>query len=486
MRLQTHIAVLALILAPLLGSCATQKQASDKTAAPSSTTEASDDEVSLMEEVPSVKKLDSSNGVSSWKVGGLKVIHKPTPANSVISAKLFIDGGVAAFSDEQAGLEQLTLRTAVNGGSKSTPDDAFSSALDSMGSSVSYFTSRDFSGYELRCVLKHFDSSWNLFTEAILEPALPKQQLEVQRQAQLAEIAKIQENPNQLVGHTARQLITKGHPYQRLQMGTAENVRGFNVEDLRAYHADLMQAERLTLVVVGDIDSDALLSKVKESVGRIQSGNWNRPEIPSLTAKKPDIKGVAKSLPTNYIMGKFPTPDPGEEDYAALQIATSFLSDRLFEEVRTKRNLSYAVASGITARRASAGYLYVSAKQPNKTMQVMLNEVEKLKNEPLTDAQLKRTRNVYITEYFMGMETNASQATKLGQNELVAGDWQRTSTFLDKIRAVTAEDVQKAARTYIDNYQFGIVGDPGSIDRSVFLGAESEKEMDKTAQSSSK
>jgi predicted Zn-dependent peptidase len=301
----------------------------------------------------------------------------------------------------------------------------------------------------------------------------------------LAEIAKIQENPNRLVGHTARQLITKGHPYQRLQLGTEENVKRFTVEDLRAYHAELMQAERLTLVVVGDVDSEELLSKVKNSVGRIESGDWSRPDVPSLTAKKAAMKGVAKSLPTNYIMGKFPTPDPGEKDYAALQVATAYLSDRLFEEVRTKRNLSYAVASGITARRASAGYLYVSAKQPNKTMQVMLNEVDKLKDTKLSKAEIKRTRNVYITEYFMGMETNASQATKLGQNELIAGDWQRTSRFLDEIRSVTAADVRRVARTYIDNFQFGIVGDPGSIDRSVFLGTEPEKEMDKTAQNAS-
>ncbi len=448
MRLQTRITILALLIAPLVGSCASQQ-----------TTESTPGE--------------AAPKAQAFEVAGIKVIHKPTPANSVVSAKLFIDGGVAAFSDEQAGLEQLTLRTAVNGGSKSTPKDEFSSQLDSMGSSVSYSTHRDYSAVNLRCVLKHFDASWDLFAEAIREPAFPEKELGVQRQAQVAEISRIQENPNQLVGHTARELITKGHPYQRLQMGTTENVKGFSLQDLKEYHDELINAARLTLVVVGDIDRDTLRQKVKESLGSIGTDEWTKPDIPSLTAKKAQMKGVAKSLPTNYIMGKFPTPDPGEEDYAALQVATAYLSDRLFEEVRTKRNLSYAVASGITARRASAGYLYVSAKQPNKTMQVMLGEVEKLKDEKLSKAEIKRTRNVYITEYYLGMETNASQATKLGQNELIAGDWRRTSRFLDEIRSVTADDVRRVARTYIDNFQFGIVGDPGSIDRSIFLGAES-------------
>lgn len=429
---------------------------------------------------PEVQKLESADGVTAWKVGGLKVLHKPTKANSVVSAKLYLDGGVLNFSDDTAGIEQLALRTAVNGGTASTSKDEFNAALASMGSSVSYFTDRDFSGYQLHTISKHFDQTWELFTQAVLQPAMPAEELETQRQKQLASIAQLEENPNRLVSYTARELLARDHPYHRFQMGTRENVEGFSRHQVARYHNEtLLKPERMLLVVVGNISSDRLLEKVKASVGRLKQTDWERPEVQPLQAKKRAMEGVEKTLPTNYILGLFPAPRPGEADYAAMMVATSYLADRLFEVVRTKHNLSYAVSSGIGSRRANAGYLYVSAKQPNITMKYIFEEVEKLKQEPLSADEVKRTRNVFITDHYMGIQTNSGQASVLAGAELIAGDWTRQLKFLEEVKQVTAEDIQRVAKKYFDGYHFGVVGSPDEVDASVFgLGNTGENAVE--------
>ncbi len=424
-------------------------------------------------EAPEAEESGEAHGVHAYEIGELTVLHKPTPANQVVSAKLFIDGGVANLDDRTAGVEKLALRTAANGGSESTSGDAFTSELDSMGSSVSSFAGRDFSGFALRCIGKHFDASWELFADAILHPAMPADELEVQRGKQSAEIDKIRENPNRLVGHTARQLIAESHPYRRLHLGTKENVEAFTREHLLAYQRSLLNPSRMVLVVVGDIETEELVDKTRKSFGRLESSDWESPTLPLYDAQSPAMEGVQKQLPTNYIMGLFPAPAPGEEDYAATKLALSYLSDRLFEEVRTKRNLSYAVSSGLSGYRANYGHLYVSAKRPNETMRVIFDQVEALKEEKLGDEELQRTRNVYLTEHYMDLETNANQAASLARAELLQGDWRRHATLLEQIKGVTPEQVQKAAQEYLDGYQFAVVGQPDSVEPNV-LGLEDD------------
>ena len=469
MRLTTF-ATFGLALGLLIGGCASSKTKPDESKTAESSDEAAEegaegDEKALefRAKAPAAKKIGEEDGVKAYRIGKLTVLHKPTPANEVVSAKLYIDGGVANLDEKTAGIENLALRTAVNGGTESTPKDEFTSTLNSMGSSVSAFTERDYSGYTLRSIVKHFDKSWELFIEAMLEPAMPKDELTTQRKKQLAEIDQISENPNRLVSVLARKQIAKSHPYRHLQLGTRENVESFEREQVLAYQRELLNPARMLLVVVGDIPTKKVIKKARASLGRLVAEEWERPKLPKLESPKTELAGEKKGIPTNYILGLFPAPEPEAKDYPAMKLALAYLSDRLFEEVRTKRNLSYAVASGLSTHRANSGYLYVSAKQPNKTLKVMFDEVDKLKQEKLNKKQLQRTRNVFITEHYMGLETNSNQASSLARAELIEGDWKKHAEFLDEIKSVTPAQVKKAANAYMKTYQFGVVGSPDKV-----------------------
>ena len=177
-----------------------------------------------------------------------------------------------------------------------------------------------------------------------------------------------------------------------------------------------------------------------------------------------------RELPTNYILGYFPAPPPGHADYPAMLVAMDYLGDRLFEEVRTKRNLTYAVSAGMSDAATNYGYLYVTAVDPKTTLPVMFDEVAKMKAAPLTDELLQQTVNVFITHYYMGLETNGSQAALLASAELVGGDWRLAETLQGKIRAVTAADVQRVANEYLGKYRFALVGDAEAFPAEMFTG----------------
>jgi predicted Zn-dependent peptidase len=144
------------------------------------------------------------------------------------------------------------------------------------------------------------------------------------------------------------------------------------------------------------------------------------------------------------------------------------LSDRLFEEVRTKRNLSYAVFAGIQSDRANSGLMYVTAVEPDTTVKVMLAEVRRLQDEPIEASRIAQGINTYLTQYFMGQEANMSQADRLGRYELLGGGWDRAETLVNRLRAVRPEEIQEAARRYLRNFTFAVIGDSTKIDRKLF------------------
>ncbi|MGH7538064.1 MAG: M16 family metallopeptidase [Gemmatimonadales bacterium] len=164
--------------------------------------------------------------------------------------------------------------------------------------------------------------------------------------------------------------------------------------------------------------------------------------------------------------GRYPAAGPASPDYAALRVATRVLSERLFEEVRTKRNLSYAVFAGLGSRAANRGLLYVTAVDPDTTLRVVRTEVRKLRQDLVPAPRLDQTINVFLTTHLMSQQTNMGQAAELGLWELSGGGWANAGAYLRRIRSVTPADVQRVVRTYLQRFTFVVIGDPSKLDRT--------------------
>jgi len=416
---------------------------------------------------PEVAFMGSLGTTQAFKVGELTVIHRVTPANDVVAARLYILGGAANLDDSTQGLEKFALDVAVSGGTGSTPRDTFTSTLNRMGSEVFSFTDRDFSGYGLKSVVSNFGPTWDLMVQAVFDPAMPTEDVEIRRQQQLAEISGLLENPDSHVQHVASRLYFAGHPYFNLHVGTSENVSDFAREELLAYQRAMLKPERMLLVVVGNVQANDLIERIKSSFGRIQNSGEKLPQIPEFKSA-PGVEIVERQLPTNYVLGYFDAPTPGSTNYPAAVVAMEYLRDRLFEEVRTKRNLTYAVSAGLASNRANYGYLYVTATDPQTTMGVIFDQVAEMKLMQIPKSELDQVVNVFLTEHYMGLETNGGQASMLARAHIMTGDWRTAEAFLADIRSVSPEDVQIFAQRYLDKFRFGVVGNKAALNPKAF------------------
>jgi zinc protease len=237
------------------------------------------------------------------------------------------------------------------------------------------------------------------------------------------------------------------------------SLSGLTIGDLRKYQQTQVVKSRMLLVVVGNVGRSQVERLVRGSIARLPAGTyrWTLPD--TLPRWKSGAVTINRSLPTNYILGLYPGPRADSPDYHALRIASAILAGQLFSEVRSRRNLTYAVDAPFIERAVSAGGLYVTTVDPERTLDVMRQELNDLQTGTVDPKALERLILQFITQYFLDNETGAQQADFLARAELYYGDFRRAARFVDDLRAITPQDIQRAALMYMRDVRFVYMGD---------------------------
>jgi len=411
----------------------------------------------------------SDGDVTVGSARGVRVIIKRIPGAELVSAQLNILGGVRNWGKDDAGIEQLALSVSASGGTESLDKDAFTRRLATLGSTVAAGAQSDFSEFAAKSLRENWDATFELMTDAFLHPALPASEVELQRQRQLSALRHEQEDPDGQLSLLAHQNFFKGHPYENRPIGTLETVSRLKPDQLRDHLGKLRATSRLLLVVVGDLEPQHVIDQTADRLGALPRGEYRQAPLPPVSFDRPNATIVPRKLPTNYILSSFPAPGWPEPDFPAAMVAMTVLNWREWVEVRTKRNLSYAPYAGLSATSAMArGSLYVTAVDPKTTVEVMYGEARKLKVEPVGGPELEGDISFFLTGFLMSNETTDGQAGQLSRAEILGGNWRLARSLPDRMRAVTAGDVQAFARRYIAKLQTVVLGDPEKVDQAIF------------------
>jgi zinc protease len=407
--------------------------------------------------------------VSEFDVNGLKVLVKRRVGSLTVASGLFIRGGSENLTPQNAGIEAFMLNAATEA-SATYPRERLRKELARMGTVLAESVSYDYSVLSMTSTRPNFDRSWDIFVDAALHPSFSKEDVSRIQSQMVAALSDDEDEPDSYLQRLQDRIAYSGHPYLNRPEGTAENISRLTAEDLRAYHQKVMQTSRLLLVIVGDLDAAQLKTRIAASFGKLPRGEFKPAAPPQLAFTASTVDVTSRELPTNYVQGLFSAPPITSPDIYPMRIAAALLRDRVFEEVRVKRNLSYAPDAFLRAQAANIGGIYVTAVDANQAVRVMLNEIARLQREQIDQDDIKSAIAQFLTTYYMSQETNAAQASELAQYELIGGGWRNSLLFLEKLRAVTPADVQRVAQKYMRNIRFVVLGNPNQIDKAVFTG----------------
>lgn len=406
--------------------------------------------------------------VTEFDVNGLKVIVKRRTAAPTVAGGLFIRGGARNINGKNAGIENLMLASAIDAG-RNMARQQIRRELSRLGSGITSAAGQDYSAVSFATTRQNFDRVWAIFGEVTLNPAFAEEDVRREREQILAQLRESDISPEGALQTLQERVVYAGHPYVNDATGTPAVIASLTPADLRAYHKKVMETSRLLLVFVGDLDANELKTKITATFGKLPRGDYREQAFPALDFSKPTVDITARTLPTNYVQGVFAAPSLSNPDYYAMRVAIAILYNLVVQEVRNRRQLSYAPAAELNNLAVNTGTISVSSTDPNQAVAVMLDQIKLLRTRQLNDAIVAEIAGSFLTSYYLGQETSATQAAELARYELVGGGWRNAFEFLNGVRRVSSEDVQRVSNEYMKNIRFAVVGNPQSINRSIFL-----------------
>ncbi len=402
------------------------------------------------------------------------MLVKRREGSQTVAAGLFLRGGARNINATNAGIESFMLSAATEA-SAGFPRERMRAELARMGTVIDSGVNYDYSALSFRSTRPNFDRSWEIFTDVALRPLFAPADVQLVQSRLVASLRDDTDDPDTYLQRLQERVAYAGHPYINRPQGTAEIIGKLTVDDLRAYHRKMMETSRLLLVIVGDLDPQQLRARIASSFGTLPRGTYRPEPVPQLVFPSSTVEVTQRTLPTNYVQGVFTAPPLTSPDIYPMQVASAILRDRINEEVRNKRNLSYAPFAFLGSQGANTGGIYVSAVDASYAVSVMLGEIVRLQQEQIGPDDVTGVVSQYLTGYYLDQETNAAQAGELARYELIGGGWRNSINFLERLRAVKPADVQRVARTYIRNIRFVVLGDPARVDKNVFLSQLGEQ-----------
>ena len=415
-------------------------------------------------EKPSNRAAEADTTTAEFLVDGVRVILRRNTATDVIAANLFLLGGVQQLTPETEGIEAFLL-AASERGTKHYSKDALRLAMNRTGGAITIEPDDDWTVFGLRATRTTFDSSWAVFADRLMAPRLDSAEVELVRAQMLSAVRQQRLHPDAALRFLADSLLYRGHPYALAPEGTERSLSAIRVATLRDYLTKQFVTSRMLLVVVGNVERARLEALVRASIAKLPAGayRWTPPSPVRDPNRAVFIE--RQPLPTNYIIGYYAGPPASNVDYNALRIATAVLSGRFFTEIRSKRNLSYAVDAPFIERALATGGVYVTTVAPDQVLRIMRDEITELQNDLVDPAGLRRLVQQFITDYFLKNETNNDQATFLARAALYQGDFRAANRFVEDLRRVRPDDVRRVAREYMRNFRFVYLGDPAKVSR---------------------
>ncbi|MDZ4111667.1 MAG: pitrilysin family protein [Brevundimonas sp.] len=420
---------------------------------------------------PDVQRTTLSNGI--------EVVYARSTTVPVTRVAVEFDAGYAADESNTLGVHSMML-TLMEEGTTTRDSNALAEARERLGASVNLGASMDRTAASLTAVTTNLDPSLVLLSDVVRNPAFAPAEVERLRAQRLAGLANEKTQPGALAARALPPLIYgEASPYGRpfAGTGTEESIRALTREDLIAEHAAWVRPDNARIFVVSDLPLAELAPRLERAFG-----DWRAPAAPRGTKAFPaDVPATSARIvlidrpqsPQSLIYGGAVLPLSGTDDLLSLQAANSVLGtdflSRINADLRETRGWSYGVRGTVSSLQHRLPYIVNAPVQANRTgesIAALIAQYERfLTEDGVTAEELERTINGDTRGLAGSYETSAQILGALRSNALYGRPDDYQETLASRTRALTAADMDAAARAVIDPSRFVwvVVGDAAVV-----------------------
>ena len=398
------------------------------------------------------RPAEVTGDVTTLRAAGVPILVKRVPGTELVTTALFIRGGVGSWAPAQAGIEDVAL-AALALQLKGRAAEGVNPGVE-----FAWTVWEDLSELLARGPRTRWEAMFDALAEGFARTEVPDGDFARARDEHLQTLNVQRMDAQDHLSLVARDLFFKGHPYQSPPSGTPETVAALTAPALRGHLAKLRERSRLLVVAVGDLEPDAAAARVRRWFGVLPRGRFQPAPTRPPAFTRPNVSVVAAPGAIPFLCSLFPAPDRHEPGFATALVAAEALDAAAFQELRARRGLSYFQYAGIGVGWAHpAGRLVVASPDLPAAFSVMRAEMDRLRATPVPDDYLRGLKETALTKFFKGQQTTDALARALGRAQIRSGDW-RWSSVEDRIRAVTASDLQTFIKKNIVNLQTVVIG----------------------------
>jgi zinc protease len=409
--------------------------------------------------LPQIQKLQLSNRLPVWIVE----LHEVP----VVQINLVVLGGSTNETGKKFGAAALTAAMLDQGaGTRSALEIA--DAIDYLGADLSASSGFDATAVRLHVPVSHLADALPIMADVALRPTFPRDELERQRQERLTRLLQGRDDPATISAVAfARVLFGAEHRYGVPISGTAETLKAFTVDDLKTFYASIFRPDNAALLIVGDVTADRIVPLAESSFGGWKAAAGAKPSSSLAAVNEPaarqiylvDKPGAAQSqIRIGWIGVPRSTPD-----YFPLQVLNTTLggsfTSRLNDNLREKHGYTYGASSTFDMRAFPGPFFASAAVQTDKTAEALTEFFNELTGilKPVPAGELARAKNYIALRYPGGFETTGDISRRLEDALVYHLPDDYFSTYVQKIQAVTAADVERVAQKYIQPGRFAVV-----------------------------
>jgi predicted Zn-dependent peptidase len=399
---------------------------------------------------------------------GLRVLSEPLEEATSVSLGVWIRAGSRDERDEVAGISHLMEHMLFKG----TPDmDALgvAQAFESIGAQENAATGEEYTVLYARFLPEHLERALDIMSDMVLRPTLAD--LEREREVIVEEIRMYEDRPDQLADEYLSGLIFHDDPLGRPIIGSAETVRGVDHDTLKTFHHGAYTAPNIFVVAAGKLDRDELERMVEEKFSGLPEG---KPFTREARPQPPESRFYYKHKETEQYhvsLGSQGIPARSEDRYAMAALNNVLgggMSSRLFQEVREKRGLAYAVFSyhqGYSDAGAIKTYVGSTTGNVEEAVRVITEQLGRVQEELVSDEELDRTKQQLKSSTLLALESTAARMNRIGRSVITDTELLSPEEIAERIEAVSAEDIRRLARAHLnlDNLYLSAVG-PEELD----------------------
>lgn len=397
---------------------------------------------------------------------GLTVLVRESTVAPVVAVSLMLRMGTRWERPEESGIANFVHAVMVKGTTKRSGGE-LAEAIAALGGKLSAAGDVDYAAINGSALSRFWRELLGMTAELALEPGLAPDEVAIERDWLVSRIQRRRDSPSSRAFDAFYAALYGPHPYGQTVLGTPETLRQIDHAALLAYYRAFYRPERMVLSISGEVKADEVMAEARRLFGGLPAGGAvaePRNPPPVATGRRLVVEQPAQQA---QILAGSLAPPLDHRDHAAVKVLTTVLgggmAGRLFAELRDRQALAYtANAFYDPVREPGAVVLYLGTAPENaeRAEAALLGEIARVKTQAISAEELRRAKGYLLGNYAMDRRTNGRQAWYMGFYEIEGVGQGFPERYRRAVEAVTADDVLRVARTYLDKLTIVVLHPP--------------------------